>query len=442
MIKKTIPSQFKINILAGISANVANVLITLISYPSYLHFLGYEKYGVWIVLSTILTFTQLSNLGIGTAVVKFVAEEHGLRNYAGIQSYVTTAIFLLTVTGLSAFFLILLFKTQIVGMFNLSVTNTAVSIKLLPYMALLSVYVFIVQVFSATLSGIGRIDLANYSDTCGRVLALVVSVSLLALGWGLESLIFGSMLSYLFIHVSTLYLIYHQIPLRILRISNVDSLRLKKMLSIGGGMFGSSLISILLGPFNKLLLSRYVGVSVVPLYEIAFNGAMQLRSLIESGLRAVSPEISRLSGNMNYEAISKINDMNRKAVRLIWLYGAPFFVLLIFLLDPLLMLWLGKRYVDTLPFVFRIMLAGTFFSLLGVPSYYILLGLGQTKQIFIAHVIQSCINAALALLLLYLGFKLSVLSVSLFATTGMVIAHISIVQQKRMVIKSYLAKIA
>jgi hypothetical protein len=34
-------------------------------HPIYLHFLGYEKYGVWLVLATVLTFVQLGNLDMG-----------------------------------------------------------------------------------------------------------------------------------------------------------------------------------------------------------------------------------------------------------------------------------------------------------------------------------------------------------------------------------------
>jgi Na+-driven multidrug efflux pump len=83
------------------------------------------------------------------------------------------------------------------------------------------------------------------------------------------------------------------------------------------------------------------------------------------------------------------------------------------------------------------MLAGTFFSLLGVPSFHILLGLGRTKQIFVGNIVQSCTNAVLVLTLLLLGFTLSVDSVAIAVTTGMVIAHVYLVWQKRHVIKGY-----
>lgn len=73
MIKRILSSQLRINMFSGVVATIANSIVLAVAYPVYLHFLGYEKYGVWLVLATVLTFTQLDNLGIGPAVMKLVA---------------------------------------------------------------------------------------------------------------------------------------------------------------------------------------------------------------------------------------------------------------------------------------------------------------------------------------------------------------------------------
>ena len=59
--------------VSGPVTTVVNAVAMLIAYP-VLHFLGYEKYGVWLVLATVLTFAQLGDLGIGSAVTKLVPE--------------------------------------------------------------------------------------------------------------------------------------------------------------------------------------------------------------------------------------------------------------------------------------------------------------------------------------------------------------------------------
>jgi O-antigen/teichoic acid export membrane protein len=75
MINKLLSSQLRINMVSDVAATIANSIVLAIAYPIYLHFLGYEKYGIWLVLATVLTFAQLGNLGISPAVMKLVAEE-------------------------------------------------------------------------------------------------------------------------------------------------------------------------------------------------------------------------------------------------------------------------------------------------------------------------------------------------------------------------------
>ena len=85
MIKKLFSSQLRINIISGVLCNGIKAVAMLLSYKIYLHFLGFEQYGVWLVLTTVLSFAQLGDLGVGQAVMKLVAEEHGRNNIDGIQ---------------------------------------------------------------------------------------------------------------------------------------------------------------------------------------------------------------------------------------------------------------------------------------------------------------------------------------------------------------------
>ena len=70
MIRRLFSNQLRINMVSGVVATVINVVVLVIAYPLYLHFLGYETYGVWLILATVLTFAQLGNLGISSGFVE------------------------------------------------------------------------------------------------------------------------------------------------------------------------------------------------------------------------------------------------------------------------------------------------------------------------------------------------------------------------------------
>lgn len=396
--RQTFGSQLRRNMSSGVIFVAINIIMLLVSYPIYLHFLGYEKYGLWLILATVLGFAQLGLLGVNQAVMKLVAEDYGRGDIKGIQSYVMMAILMLAATGMTALTVILVFRTQIVSAFGLSGENAKIVFTFLPYIGLLSVYVFLVLVLVATLSGIGRMDQSNYIQAVGRLTAVGLSVLLLFRGGGVESLLIGNAFSYLVVHIVSVVMIRRQANLQLWRLSNWDGQRMKKLLSFGTGVFGGSLINMLLDPFNRLILSRYAGPAAVPIYDIAFRGAMQVRSIWETGLRAMMPEVSRINAAEDTITSDRITSINRKAVRLIFVLGVPTFAVLFVFADILLKVWLRASFVDGLIPAFRIMIVASFISLVGVPAYYTHMGCGRVRHCFISMGIQSLINMTIVII--------------------------------------------
>ncbi len=434
MIKRFLSSQLRINMASGVATTVINTVVMVVAYPIYLHFLGYEKYGIWLVLTTVLTFAQLGDIGISQAIIKLVAEDYGRNDIKGIQRYVTTALTMLSVTGIIVLSAILAFKTQIIALFKLNDENAVMAAWLLPYIGILSLYVFTVQALNSTLSGLGRMDLANYIQSIGKIAAVAVAAVLLYNGRGIESLLIGNMISYAFIQVASLICIRRIAAIRLLRLDNLDVQRGKHLLGFGGTLFGGSLINMFLSPFNKIMLSRYAGVSTIPVYEIAYNGSMQIRALFEAGLRALMPEISRISVNLTRHAKERISQIYRRAMRLICLFGIPMYGGLIIFLTPLLKFWLRQRFVDELPIAFRIMLISTFLSLLSVPSYYTLLGLGMVHYALVSHIILSGVSALIILIMVFIWHSISVetFSWAILTATALTTLYLNWQNKRRM----------
>ena len=421
---------------SGTLVTVVNMAVMAAGYPIYLHFLGYERYGIWLILATVLSFAQLGNLGVDHAVMKLVAEEYGRNNPKTVQQYVTSAIAILVFSGVVILSFIIAYRIKIVALFNLSEENAKTVLWLLPYVGCLSVYVLVVQTLNATLSGLGRMDLANYIQSAGRIVAVATAGSLSYRGHGIESLLIGNLFSYAFIHITSLILIWRISHIRLLRISNLDVQRSKHLLRFGSGVFGGSLISMLFSPFNKLILSRYAGVSTIPIYEITFNTSMQVRGLIESGLRPLMPEVSRLNGMTTQQARRRIIQIYRSAMKLIFFAGVPIYAILVLTAPMLLEVWLGDRFVETLPGVLRIMLAGTFLSLICVPAYYTLMGMGRVRYCFASQVIQGVLNASIVGTIIFFERTISVRAIAFTVAIAMGLTSAYVLFQKRRAIKT------
>lgn len=434
MFKRLFSSQLRINMLSGTATTVINIIVMAVGYPIYLHFLGYEKYGVWLVLTTVLSFAALGNLGIGTAVMKLVAEEYGRNDILGVQRYITTAIAVLFISGMIILASILIFRNPIVSAFKLDEANRQMVLWLLPYIGILCIYTFIIQIFEASLAGLERMDLANYIRTFSHATQVIVSGMLLALGLGVKSMLIGSFASCAIIHALTIICIGRIVNLHLWNIGNINRIYLKRLFQFGGTIFAGSLISMLFTPFNKLMLARYAGVATLPVYEIAYTASMRVRGLVESGLRALLPKISSLGANLNQQTSNKILEIYRRSMKFIFIFGAPFYAVLLLLSPFLLQIWLGERFVETLTSAFQVMLIGTFLSLLGVPAYYTLMGINKVVYCFISHLIQSAFNFILVIAIVIFIHTMQVQQVVFAVAFGMSISSFYLIRKLRIIL--------
>lgn len=395
MLKKLLASQLRINMATGVVTHCINIAVMAVSYPVYLHFLGYERYGLWLALGAVLAFTRLGELGMAQAVTKLVAEEHGRGNTQVIQRHVATAIMILCIISGIILAVILIFKAQIISAFKFTEETSKLAIWLLPYIVVLSIYTLVVQVLRATLAGLGRMDLSNYIETGGRMILVSVAIPLLYLGYGLKSLLFATAFSHLVMHLLSLFLIRRTVAFRLLKFKNISKYCIKRLLHIGSRLSGGSIVRMVGIPFNKFMLARFAGVESLPVFEIAWLGAMQIRNLIEIALRALMPEVSRISANMTRYAKDRISQISHRAMKLIFLFGIPMYVSMFIFATPLLRIWLRDKFVHSIPFAFRIMLVATFINLWGVPSYYLLLGMGRIRAVFAGSCITWLTSMAL-----------------------------------------------
>lgn len=387
MLKKLLASQLRINMATGAVTHCLNIAVLAVSYPVYLHFLGYEKYGLWLALGVVLAFARLSDLGMTHAVTKLIAEEHGRSNTQAAQQYIATAILIICIVSGIILAVILTFKAQIISAFKFTEESSKLAMWFLPYIAILSIYTLVVQVLTATLAGLGRMDLSHYIETGRRIVLVCIVIPLLYLGYGLKGLLFATAFSYLVKHLFSVFLIRRIVPFRLVKISNIRKHCFKKLLNIGIGLFGGSILRLVGIPFNKFMLARYTGVDILPVFDIAWRGGMQIRQIFGLPLRALMPEVSRITSEMSVKSIKRIRSLLRRTLGLILLIGTPLFLTLFLFATSLLEIWLGEKFIDTIPPAFRVMLLATFISLLAVPAYHFLVGLGRVSTAFVSDCI-------------------------------------------------------
>lgn len=414
-------------------------ILLLIAYPLYLKYLGAEQYGVWAAISVVVFVSRLGNLGINNALIKYTAEKFGQDDFEGITSYTTTSFCILTVPSLFILLAIFLFNSQIIKLLGLKSSYAEQAQLLIPLIGILSIFILFVELIKGVLMGIERVDIANYVFLIGRIVQVGVSVSLIIAGVGIWGLYWGTTLSYVTIFVLYLYFLRYKYKTKLFSMSSFKKECMKNLLSFGGTMFSARIVSMLMEPFNKVIISRYIGLSEVAYYELALRCAGQLRSLYEMGLRAVMPKVSELQQkSLDFrKAVKSIHD---KSIRFILITALPVFAGAFILSEVVLSLWIGDSYVPQMSKALRWFLIAYMANLFIVPSYYIFAGINQVRFCLCTASIRSIVNCAIVLGFILSGFAISFDLIIIVNSFAMVTASVFLLTTYYLKIDKYLVQ--
>lgn len=401
-------SQFSRNMGAGSVMAILGTCLSLVSYPIYLHYLGYHRYGLWLVLSVVVSVAQLGNLGIPWALMKLVAEDHGHGDWEGVKTYVNIGCGIIVGIGLMFYGAVVLLRSEVLHWFKLSGADATAVYSMLPYVAILSVLVLLFSTFNAALGGLGRMDLTSYNETLVQVFIIFFCSGLLYLGLDLRGMVFGTLSGYVVAQVISFVQVQRIMPIPLAARTRISSYKAKQLLGTGGWILAGGMFAIMLFPFTRLMMSRYAGLEAVAVNDMCLTGSMRIRNIFDAAFRPMMPEVSSFLPKGDANAYDRVRSIDRRAFLVILTLALPTFIGLIVIMNPLLHIWLHRSFNSLLPSTFRIALIGAFVSLLGSSAYYVLIGLGKARDSAYSTGIQFTVNSLLLLAMATLFGKLTV----------------------------------
>ncbi|MGA7315649.1 MAG: oligosaccharide flippase family protein [Silvibacterium sp.] len=91
-------------LLTGISALLAKVIAvstSLVTIPMTLRYLGTERFGLWMTISSVVAILGFADFGIGNGVLNVVADAHGKEDIEEIRRSVSSAFAMLSLVGVA-----------------------------------------------------------------------------------------------------------------------------------------------------------------------------------------------------------------------------------------------------------------------------------------------------------------------------------------------------
>ncbi|KPF41116.1 flippase [Rhizobium sp. G187] len=357
-------NRLYINFLVNLIGAVAPIPVLILTVPLYIHHVGDARYGVISLIWVMITYLSFLELGLAPATIKALAGIDLADKRERARVIVTSFSINATMTFFGAFLLYLL-SSYIVG----SVVEVPVELEgeiktAMPWIALLLPLVILNGAGIDTLEAREAFKLANVLQVSGTIFAQILPLAFaIFISPDLGTVIPGAVIARVILMVAIMIAIrWLEGPIRI---TDFDPLRARKLLSYGGWVTISSILSPILGSLDQLMIGRFFGVATVTYYSVPLNLITRSQILPGAISRAIFPRL----------ASSEADDASALSARVLivtaLLYGGVC-ASTILLMDPLLTLWLGDVFTDKASLPASLLVSSIWFNALIFAPYFLL----------------------------------------------------------------------
>jgi len=176
------------NSLWNLGAHGFSLAVTLITIPLYISLLGANKYGLMILLSSIIAPFGLLNFSMSQATVKFVAESEGRANREETGRYLQTTLLFNIIIGVIGAVSITLLAGFLSHVFKISAQDQALAQMCLYWVAVSWLIEQVAGTFSGIPMALQRYNLVSLANILSIGLQAAISLSVLYMGGNLINL--------------------------------------------------------------------------------------------------------------------------------------------------------------------------------------------------------------------------------------------------------------
>jgi len=364
--------------------------IMLLITPYVLRHLGKDEFGIWALVSVITSYAQLSDFGMTESLIRFAAEYKARDDSQALNRLVNTALTAYVVIGgatISLFYCALPLVIKNVLNIPAPLLDKAGQV----FMIAVTVFFFsmMMGVFGSLIVGFQRMGQSNVIGLLSTILSAVGTFYFIQHGYGLLGLVYNNAIISFLTAGANLFIAWRLFPA--LRINPFGYFRiemLKTIFTFSWKVQVSILSQLFVYQIDRILLSRYLGLSAVATYDVANRVATQARTFLASIFTPIIPAASSLYAQDDKD---KIVGLYNRAFKYLSVTAIPFSVLIIALADPFVRTWLGPGYERT-AVTLQLLMAAYLVNLFPGPGSFILSGMNRPQVTMKASVIAGLLN--------------------------------------------------
>ncbi|WPU96739.1 oligosaccharide flippase family protein [Mucilaginibacter sabulilitoris] len=423
----------KKNIIQSVILKGGSVIISFLLIPLTIRYINPTQYGIWLTLSSIITWAGLFDMGLGNGLRNKLAAMITLDDVSAARSYVSSTYALLLIISTVMFTVFFIVNPYINWQQILNAHNTEAN-----YLSLVVLVVFGFFCFQFVIQLINNVLTANQApaktallNLIGQLLSLIVVLFLIRYKQGalMDVVIIIAGLPLIALLAGSIWYYNGMYKMQAPAFRFVNFRHAKELLGIGGGFFIIQINALVLYETDNIVITQIFGPKEVTTFNVAYKLfsiiLMFFVIVITPFWSAFTEAYTKNDYDWIKSTLAKINKL--------WI-ALSFCTVCLLVLSPWLYdLWLGKSIAVPVSLSIAMCLY-TITIIWQAIHVQFLNGVGKIKLQLYLGIIGSIVNVPLSV---FLGRKVGVAGVTLsnvilFIVMGIVFS----IQTKKLISKT------
>jgi O-antigen/teichoic acid export membrane protein len=365
------------NSISGVVDTFARPVIVVATSPYFVHKLGLDLFGLWMLVNAVSGSYSVFNLGFGDATMKYVSAYLGRKDAEGagriMRASFTATCGIGTVIAAAVFFVAPWLAHSV---FKIAPALHPIAIRAIQIGGLLLALRSVEYVLVAFIRAYERYEIAARITVVTKVVAIIAAVALVAAGFSILSIL-GTTLAATLASVVVLAISAKRLHPGLSLVPGIDRRSWRELAHFGGYTWLQNLSGVAFDQMDKLMIGSFLGTPAVAYYVLCLQLTQPIHMLASSAFNFVFPLFSHRRESGKHRLDSAFRSAMMANIVLAAIVTLPLF----FFSRTILRIWMGPAFAAH-SFVLLSVLAVAFGALaINVVPYYTLLSVGRVRLV-------------------------------------------------------------
>ncbi|MEY3219315.1 MAG: hypothetical protein RIT27_672 [Pseudomonadota bacterium] len=407
-------SNLFLNMLSNWAALLVAVLVGFFLTSYIIGHLGKTGFGIWTLINAIISYYNVLDLGVSSALTRYVARDAGKKDFISLNLTINTTLVFFCVIGLVIFSFSFGIATPLIDFFHVEMESQADFSFLILMLGISMSLLFPGNFFGSILKAHEQFFVANMVNILVTLFRTILVIIFLNMDLGLKGLgyanVASAVLNLILYYILCLKL-FPQIKFNLL---GAKFQTFKMLMGFGAATMVMEIASILRFDLDSFVIGKWLDLSAVGTFAVA--GLLMryyVMFLNSATITTFTPRFASLEGEGNYQELKALY-LKSLSIGAFLSFGIA--TPIIMYGEQFVLLWAGKEFIEAVPVLW--LMAASFALTMAQSSSVAMMYALHKHQIFaVVSLVEGIANLLLSI---YLAPKYGIVGVALGTAIPMI----------------------